>query len=160
MIDPILFRSACGRYSTGIAILSTIGSDNRPHGLTVSSFTSVSLDPPLVSVCVNRASQGMLDHIHHHRILGVNILAEPQQHLASRFARRGLDRFEGVPWFPGQNGAPLLPDSLCVLECALEHTHTAGDHEILIAAVTHASVHEGRPLLYFASTFHALPGIA
>lgn len=158
MIEPALFRSACGRYATGIAIISMIGDDDRPHGLTVNSFTSVSLDPPLVSVCLDRAANRMLEHINHRGLFGVNILAEEQQHLASRFARRGVDRFEGVTWFSGRNGAPLLPNSLCEMECALEATHAAGDHHILIAGVTHVSIHEGRPLLYFASSFQTLSG--
>ena len=105
------FRRACGRFATGVTIASVLDGQGAPHGLTVSSFTSVSLDPPLISICLGHA----VSVIHHFRKashFGINILAEDQQALSDRFARKGLDRFDGVRWQPGATGVPLIPGVL------------------------------------------------
>ena len=146
------FRRACGRFATGVAIASVVDAQGTPHGLTVSSFTSVSMDPPLVLICLGHA----VSAIHHFRAashFGINVLAEDQRALSDRFARKGHDRFEGVAWEPGISGVPLLPGVLAAIECAVHRIVPMGDHDILVGEMVHAQVHEGEPLLHFASRY-------
>ena len=146
------FRRACGRFATGVTVASVLDAQGVPHGLTVSSFTSVSLDPPLVLICLGHA----VSAIHHFRSathFAINILAEDQRALSDRFARKGHDRFEGVDWQPGVTGVPLLPGVLAAIECAVHRIVPMGDHDILVGEVVHAQVHEGEPLLHFAGKY-------
>jgi len=149
------FRKACGRFATGVTIASVMDSRGVPHGLTVSSFTSVSLDPPLILICLGHAVAA----IHHFRAathFGINVLAEDQRPLSDRFARKGHDRFEGVEWTTGDTGVPLIPGVLAALECAVHRIIPMGDHDILVGEMVRAQVHDGPPLLYFASSYRHL----
>jgi flavin reductase (DIM6/NTAB) family NADH-FMN oxidoreductase RutF len=142
------FRRACGRFATGVTIASVLDAKGAPHGLTVSSFTSVSLDPPLILICLGHA----VSAIHHFRTathFGINVLAEDQRALSERFARQGQDRFDGVAWQPGVTGVPLLPDVLAAIECAVHRIVPMGDHDILVGEMVHARVINGEPLLHF-----------
>ena len=149
------FRRACGRFATGVTIVSVLDARGRPHGLTVSSFSSVSLDPPLVLICLGHAVSAM-EHFRAAKYFGINILAEGQRDLSDRFARKGQDRFDGVEWQPGETGVPLLPDVLAALECAVHQRFTAGDHDIFVGEMVSARVAEGDPLIYFASRYRGL----
>jgi flavin reductase (DIM6/NTAB) family NADH-FMN oxidoreductase RutF len=149
------FRHACGRFPTGVTIASVMDSEGAPHGLTVSSFTSVSLDPPLILICLGHA----VSAIHHFRAVrhfGINILAEDQRALSDRFARKGHDRFEGVAWHPGVTGVPLLAGVLAEIECSVHRIVPMGDHDILVGEMLHARVHEGQPLLHWAGGYRKL----
>jgi flavin reductase (DIM6/NTAB) family NADH-FMN oxidoreductase RutF len=149
------FRRACGRFATGVAIASVIDAQGSPHGLTVSSFTSVSMDPPLVLICLGHT----VSAIHHFRAathFGINILAEDQRALSERFARKGHDRFDGLEWQAGETGAPLLAGVLAAIECAVHRIVPMGDHDILVGEMVHTMVHEGEPLLYFGSGYRKL----
>lgn len=154
-VDRESFRRACAKFATGIAVAAVIGKDGVPRGLTANSFTSVSLSPPLVLVCVD-VSSGVLPHFRASSFFAINILNEHQRHLSTRFARKGHDRFTGVEWMPGETGAPLLPYALGSLECSLTQTVEAGDHVIFIGKVVSAGWREGRPLVYFNSAYHRL----
>src|SRR5580704_13841300 len=110
------FRRACGRFPTGVTIATVLDADGQPHGLTVSSFTSVSLEPPLVSICLGHAVS-LIDTFRAAKFFGINVLADDQQSLSERFARKGYDRFEGVVWTPGETGVPLIAGSLAGIEC-------------------------------------------
>jgi len=149
------FRRVCGRFATGITVVTAMDHDGNPHGMTANSFTSVSLEPPLVLVCVDHRAK-MLETLKRADGFGINVLSEVQRDLSQAFARRGENRFNGVEWHAGQTGVPLLPGALAWLECALVNAVNAGDHAILIARVDHAACHEGRPLLYFASAYEHL----
>jgi flavin reductase (DIM6/NTAB) family NADH-FMN oxidoreductase RutF len=148
------FRHACGRFATGITIASVADPRGVPHGLTVSSFTSVSLVPPLISICLGE-SVTIIDRFRAASFFGINVLREDQEHLSEHFAKKGHDRFDGVKWHPGKTGAPLIDDVLASIECQVEQRVTAGDHEILIGRVvaTHVSEAEGKPLLHFAGEY-------
>jgi flavin-dependent trigonelline monooxygenase, reductase component len=149
------FRSACGRFATGVTIASVVDAKGAPYGLTVSSFTSVSLDPPLILICLGHAVAA----IHHFRAaahFGINILAEDQRALSERFARKGQDRFDGVAWQPGVTGVPLLPGVLAAIECAVHRIVPMGDHDILVGEMVHAQVKAGEPLLHFAGGYRKL----
>lgn len=149
------FRRACSRFATGVAVAAVRDAGGVPHGLTVNSFTSVSLDPPLVLICIdNEASviSCFRDGTH----FAINILSEGQRELSIRFATKGMDRFDGVAWTPGVGGAPLIPEALAHFECRKITTVEAGDHAIFIGRVEEMGVREGRPLLYYASDYAML----
>ena len=149
------FRRACGRFSTGVTIASVLDSEGAPHGLTVNSFTSVSLHPPLILICLGHA----VSAIHHFRAathFGINVLAEDQRALSDRFARKGQDRFDAVAWRPGITGVPLLPGVLAAIECAVHRIVPMGDHDILVGEMVHAEIHDGAPLLYFSGSYRKL----
>ena len=118
----------------------------------MNSFTSVSLDPPLVSISLGHAVT-VIDHFRKASHFGINVLADDQQALSDRFARKGHDRFDGVQWQPGATGVPLLPGVLAAIECAVYKIVPMGDHDIFVGEVVNTQVCEGDPLLYFASNY-------
>jgi flavin reductase (DIM6/NTAB) family NADH-FMN oxidoreductase RutF len=154
-LDKAAFCRTCARFPTGVTIVTVLDSEGGPHGMTASSFTSVSLDPPLVLVCVDHRAT-VLAHLRRSEHVGINVLTEQQQELSVRFARRGQDRFDGVDWQSGHGGVPLIPGALAWLECSVQRLLDAGDHAILIGEVLRATYGEGRPLVYFASSYHKL----
>lgn len=147
-IDEARFRQVLGRFATGVTVVTGVASD-RPVGLAVNSFTSVSLEPPLVAFCVSRESitWPML------RTAGafcVNILAEDQEAVSRAFAGRGPDRFLGVGWRPAPSGAPVLSGVLGWIDCTVYAEYEAGDHLIVVGVVRELeAAHEGRPLLFY-----------
>jgi flavin reductase (DIM6/NTAB) family NADH-FMN oxidoreductase RutF len=149
------FRHACGRFATGVTIATVLDADGLPHGLTVNSFTSVSLSPPLISICLGHAVT-VIDSFRESKYFGINVLADNQQALSDRFARKGQDRFEGLEWVRGENGVPLLPGVLAAIECVQRHRFSAGAHDIFIGEMVGSKVAEGEPLLYFASRYRKL----
>ncbi|HYO81391.1 MAG TPA: flavin reductase family protein [Bryobacteraceae bacterium] len=154
-VDPLLFRKACGRFATGVAIATVRGPDSTPYGLTINSFTSVSCCPPLVLICVDYRSS-LLPIFRSSSWYGLNFLEESQRPLADRFSQRQPDRFEALDWAPGQTGVPLLAGCLGSMECAVSQTVEAGDHAILLGEVVAAEWREGRPLLYYGSSYKFL----
>jgi flavin reductase (DIM6/NTAB) family NADH-FMN oxidoreductase RutF len=149
------FRHACGRFATGVTIATVLDSAGAPHGLTVSSFTSVSLEPPLVSICLGHAVT-QLDLFRESNFIGINILSDTQQHLSEHFARRGHDRFLSVSWSPGETGVPLIEGALVTIECRVEQRIPVGDHDIYVGLMVAASVSEASPLLHFAGNYRKL----
>lgn len=149
------FRLACAQFATGIAIASTLDEAGQPHGMTVNSFTSVSMNPPQILICVD-ITAGLLPIFTKGGHFGLSFLAEHQQDLSSRFARRGQNRFESTPWIAGDSGVPLIPDALAHLECRIDQTIHSGDHAILISRVLAADISSGRPLLYFERGYRRL----
>jgi flavin reductase (DIM6/NTAB) family NADH-FMN oxidoreductase RutF len=154
-VDPDEFRTGCAKFATGVSILTVIGADGEPRGMTANSFTSVSLDPPLILVCIDLKA-AILPRLEASEYFGINVLNENQQDLSSQFARPGTNRFEAVEWFAGEYGVPLLPDVLATFECAVQQTIDAGDHRIFLGQVCRINTREGRPLLYFGSKYQIL----
>ncbi len=151
-LDPLLFRRACAQFATGIAIATTMGTDGRPHGLTINSFTSVSLTPPLVLICIdNRAA--VLRAFASSPSFAINILHASQQHLSFRFSQPVEDRFDTLAWRPGSTLSPLLDGVLAQLECRTAQRIEAGDHTIYLGEVVHVALQSGEPLLYFNSRY-------
>ena len=146
------FRRACAKFATGVAVATTCDAEGVPHGITVNSFTSVSLEPPLVLICIDYRSVA-LPHFREARSYGINVLSLAQRELSNRFAQRSEPRFDGVEWHAGLSGIPLLDGALAHFECELGQVVEAGDHAVLIAEVVHASSIDGEPLLYFASGY-------
>ena len=153
--DAALFRRVCGRFPTGVTVISVLDSENRPHGMTVSSFTSISLKPPLVMVCIDLRST-VLDHFRTSTHFVVNVLAHDQEHHSRRFSTPSETRFHGVEWRGAESGAPLIEGALAHLECSTSRWFEEGDHVVLIGKVERAGYREGKPLVFFGSSYAAL----
>lgn len=159
-IDPRQFRQALGAFATGVAVVTTQDAAGAPVGLTVNSFTSVSLNPPLVLFCLGKQSAS-LTAFRDSGAFAVHVMPHAQQDLTRRFASRVEDRFDGVAWHPGHGGAPVIEGVLACFECALHACVDAGDHLILIGQVQRFSHQPSdAPLLYFQGGFHSLPRTA
>lgn len=156
-IDPRAFRNALGCFATGIAVVTTLCPDRRDVGVTVNSFSSVSLDPPLILFSLARTSQAY-DFFVNGPAFAVNVLASDQEDLSSRFSRRDLpDRWEGVGADRWDSGVPILAGCLANLECDREAVHDGGDHAIIIGRVRRLhSAAAGQPLLYFRGGYARL----
>jgi flavin reductase (DIM6/NTAB) family NADH-FMN oxidoreductase RutF len=153
--DAALYRRTCAKFATGITVVTTLDNDGHPHGMTVNSFTSVSLDPPLVLVSIDLRNS-ILGHFISTSWFGINVLAEHQEQLSRRFSSTAENRFLDVSWRAGIAGTPLLDGVLAQIECAVVQTFEAGDHTILIGEVRNATCREGKPLLFFDSKYGAL----
>jgi len=149
------FRRACGRFATGVAVATVLDAQSAPHGLTVSSFTSVSLDPPLILICLGHEVT-CIDIFRGAEHFGINVLAAGQRELSERFARKGEDRFNGTAWEAGATGVPLIPGAIARIELAVDGRIPSGDHDIFIGRMVRAQVAEGDPLLYFASGYREI----
>lgn len=151
-IDGARFRQVMGHFCTGVTVVAAVA-DGQPVGLTLQSFTSLSLDPPLVSVAVGRGSSTW-PVIRETGSFVVNVLSDEQEAVARRFATSGLDKFQGVGWVPSPSGAPILNDVLAWVDCRIEGEHEAGDHVLVVARVLDLGVGgEGGPLLFYRGGF-------
>lgn len=154
--DQRTLRDALGCFATGVTVVTCLDSGGRPVGLTANSFTSVSLEPPLLLVCVAKlaASAPALTEAAN---FAVNVLQTGQQPASIRFSTRDEDRFGTTPWSCGEGGAPILKDSLGVFECERFAVYDGGDHHILVGRVVKASFDAGLdPLLYFRGRYRRL----
>lgn len=147
-IDPDEFRAVLGRFASGVTILTARDTEGQDHGMTVSAFCSVSLVPPLVLACIDRAAD-MQDVLRKASHFGISILQEGQEALSRRFAELPSNRFEGVGYKRGESGVVLVEDALAHLECRKVDRHDAGDHAIYVGEVEWTDCGEGRPLLYY-----------
>jgi flavin reductase (DIM6/NTAB) family NADH-FMN oxidoreductase RutF len=155
MVTADQFRQVMGTFATGITVVTTRDEDGQPYGLTVNSFTSVSLDPVLVLVCLDlklRGLQAFKDSKH----FGVSILSEHQEDLSRMFAKKDSHRPANV-YMEGKLGMPLLKNSLGVMECEIVQIYEGGDHVIFLGRVEHAEVlRSDHPLLYHRGKYHRL----
>jgi flavin reductase (DIM6/NTAB) family NADH-FMN oxidoreductase RutF len=154
--DPRTLRDALGCFATGVTVVTCVDDQGRPAGLTVNSFTSVSLDPPLLLVCLHKmaASTEALTSASH---FAINVLHTGQQPASITFSTRVEDRFGCTPWSTGEAGAPILRESLCVFECERFGLHDGGDHHILVGQVVKASFDASLdPLLFFRGSYRRL----
>ena len=155
-VDPDTFRSVLGRFASGITIVTVRDQGGRDHGMTVSAFTSVSLVPPLILVCVEQtaSSHEPLLHATH---FAVNVLAAHQEPLSRRFSSGDeSERFDGVGYSRGRTGAALIDDALAHIECRRTALHPTGDHTIVVGEVQTAVAHAKRPLLYYRGGYAQL----
>jgi len=147
-----LFRRACGLFATGVAVVTTRAADGSPHGLTINSFSSLSLAPQLVMVAIDR-SCAVLAAFEASGYYAVNILREEQRAVSIRFAQLPEGRFQGIEWKAAETGSPILGGVLGVLECRTVQVVDAGDHRVLVGQVVGAVIGEGRPLVFFGSDY-------
>jgi flavin reductase (DIM6/NTAB) family NADH-FMN oxidoreductase RutF len=156
--DADSFRHVLGHYPTGVAVITAQTPDG-PVGMAMNSFTSLSLDPPLVLFCPAGSSTTwpLLRAV---GTIAINVLSAGQEAVSRAFAARYTDRFAGIGWSAGGNGAPLLDDALGWLECTVDAEYPAGDHTVVIARIELMGVHDAiaDPLVFFRGGYH--PGIA
>jgi flavin reductase (DIM6/NTAB) family NADH-FMN oxidoreductase RutF len=154
-VDRQTFRQVMGHFATGITVITALDQAGRNCGITANSFTSVSLDPPLVLVCVDRSIEffKVITEAGH---FNVNFLSHAQAELSRRFATKNIDKFDGVEHRKGVMGAPLLLETLGHLECSRYDLLPGGDHIIVVGKVEHLALTGGEPLLYFSSSYRML----
>lgn len=152
-VDPDRFKGALRRWASGVTII-TAKSGAEIGGMTVSAFSSVSLDPPLVLVCADKGSNTN-PLIADGGVFAANILANSQQELSNRFAKTGNEatRFEGLDCQSGPSGAPWIPGALATLDCKVVSVHDAGDHVIYVGEVLEVHLSDQKPLLYFDARY-------
>ena len=155
MVEGKEFRQVMGRFATGVTIVTTHGADGTPYGLTASAVASISLDPPLVMISIDRKAESF-PHFYASKVFAVNILSAEQEALSGAFAKSGGDKFAGVEYETNADGVPLLPGSLAQLECRIAASHEAGDHVIHLGEVERTSVADAEPLLYFSGGYRRL----
>ncbi len=156
-MNQLQFREALRNFASGVTVVTTADQD-RPAGMTVSAFSAVSLDPPLIQICVDRQAFT-------HEVIAragqfaVNILAEDQAHLSRLFASHEQHKFASVSYRRSDTGLPLLDGVLTALECRVVEAVAAGDHTIYIGEVLATHIGAGAPLLYYQSAYHQLPDL-
>jgi len=153
-IDPQTQRRILGRFATGVTVVTTRG-EGGSHGMTANAVASLSLDPPLVLVAVDRGAQ-MHAQLTACRCFAVNVLSEEQEQLSRRFATRGPKEFADLNVTIGETGAPILADSLAWVDCRLTDVLSGGDHDIFVGQIVAGDARDGRPLLFFAGKYGRL----
>ena len=145
-------REALGNFVTGVTIITTRNEDGL-HGLTANSFSSVSLDPPLVLFSLSRTAD-CFDAFEDTEFFAINVLRSDQEVLSSRFATKDIDKWIGVDWRPGLGGCPLLDGAIATFECRVTARHEGGDHVIYVGEVRgFARYPEGAPLAFFRGRY-------
>ncbi len=154
--DPRILRDALGTFATGVTVVTSLGDNGEPVGLTANSFTSVSLDPPLLLVCPARSASttSALEASDH---FAINVLRSDQQHISTLFATKGTDRFSEIAFDTCEHGVPIIHDALANFECRKHAVHDGGDHLILIGEITRVRfTPDHDPLLYYGGQYRNL----
>jgi len=155
-VDAREIRNVMGHFATGVTVITTKDTAGKPFGLTVNSFTSLSLNPPLVIVCVDKTVD-CYSCFDDSKVFAVNVLNEDQEELSRRFATKGLEKFEGIQWRMGENGSPLLDGVIGAIECKVTQSYEGGDHTIFLGEILSATAKGDRPLLFFKGKYIRLP---
>jgi len=154
-VSPDEFRSALGRFPSGVTVVTTTGPDGSDQGMTVSAFCSVSLEPPLVLICIEKSASAY-EALTTSPAFVVNILSAAQEQIARRFSIVDIDRFEGVGYSRSRNGFAIIDDVLGVIECNRVSSHEGGDHTIILGEVEATRAETGTPLLYYRGGYAQL----
>jgi flavin reductase (DIM6/NTAB) family NADH-FMN oxidoreductase RutF len=155
MNDKKAFRQCLGRFATGVTVVTCCDAAGDACGITVNSFSSVSLEPPLVLWNIAKVSsslQAYLDAEH----FAVNVLGAEQENLSLHFARSDHTHFEDIDYTMSADGAPILPDTLATFECRTHEIHDCGDHYIIVGEVTRFRAGDGEPLLFFGGAYRTI----
>lgn len=155
MISEDEFRRALGRFASGVTVVTARDASGKLHGITVSAFCSVSLDPPLILVCIDK-NTGSHYALTQTDSFVVNVLREDQQYVSARFASYLTDKFETVEYRLGIRDLPILENALANLECRLVNSHNNGDHTIFVGQIERATIGSGNPLIYFHGNYRKL----
>ena len=154
-IDEALFKLAMSHFASGVTVVTT-EHEGTPYGMTVASFASLSLHPPLVLICIEKAVKTH-DALAAAEKFGVSMLAQEQTEISGRFASKKIeDKFAGIGWSRGELGMPLIDNAICALECRVHSALPGGDHTIFVGEVVSARTAEGPPLVYFRSGYREL----
>ena len=156
VIDSQELRRVMGHFATGVAVITTKDKHGVPNGLTANSFLSLSLDPPLVLISVDKSAQ-CYACFECENGFTVNFLGEDQEELSRRFATKGIDKFAGLQWHEGINGAAILDSVLGYVECKIRQCLDGGDHTIVVGEILDAHASGERPLLFFKGKYQRLP---
>ncbi|MEM7465777.1 MAG: flavin reductase family protein [Pseudomonadota bacterium] len=154
-ISPDDFRKASGLWATGVSIVTTIDTEATPYGLTMNSVTSLSLDPPLYIVNLDKGSDTLIT-LEASGAFCINVLSDQQQELSNRFAKKGGNKFEDVAYSPGFRDVPCLTGALMSIQCEVHDIHDGGDHKIVVgkvAAITHLDPETTQPLLFYRGRY-------
>ena len=152
-IDKDAFKAVMGSFAAGVTVVTTVDADGKRWGLTATAFSSVSMDPPLGLVCVDKraGSHGVLSTSGK---FAVSLLTDAQMDLSNSFASRTDDKFEGVAWHPGEvTGCPVLDDALAWMECEVADVFPGGDHDIFVGRLVASGMGEGKPLVYWRGKY-------
>jgi flavin reductase (DIM6/NTAB) family NADH-FMN oxidoreductase RutF len=155
-MNPQELRRVLGHFATGVTVITTKDEKGTPFGFTANAFTSLSLNPPLVLICVDKNVK-CYSCFDESKLFAVNILAEGQDDISHRFATKGIEKFAGVKWRKSKNGLALLDGALAYIECKVTHSHEGGDHTIYVGEIVHAVASGDRPLLFFKGKYCPLP---
>jgi 4-nitrophenol 2-monooxygenase / 4-nitrocatechol 4-monooxygenase, reductase component len=153
-VDDAHFKLAMSHFASGVTVVTT-EHEGKPYGLTVASFASLSLHPPLVLVCIEKSVKSH-DALVSAKKFAVNILSADQVDVSNRFATKLDDKFAGIATRLGHLGVPLIEGALCAIECRVRDQLAGGDHSIFIGDVVAIEAREGAPLLYFRSGYRQL----
>jgi len=148
-------RRVMGHFATGVTVITTLAQDGKLHGLTANAVSSLSLDPPLLIICVDKKADSY-SCFEQSKVFTVNILSDDQEDLSRRFAVSGGEKFEGVAYRRGANGAPILNGSLAHLECKVYAAYDGGDHTIYLGLIDVAETREAKPLLFFRGGYREI----
>jgi flavin reductase (DIM6/NTAB) family NADH-FMN oxidoreductase RutF len=154
-VSPDEFREALSRFASGVSVVTTCGSDGKPHGMTVSAFCSVSLIPPRVLICIEKITASHTAFAESGAYV-VNVLHRSQMPLSERFANPAEDKFSDITFHAGIEGIPVLDNALANIECRITHTFDGGDHTIFLGSVENVNCHDGDPLIYYRSEYRGL----
>ena len=154
-VDAASFRRTMGQFASGVTVVTTRDASGQLLGLTVSAFCSVSLEPPLVLVCIDHRSEANRGLRESGRF-AVSVLGEHQEEVSRRFAAPGSGKLDGFGFADGHEGLPLVPGALAHVECRVRSFHDEGDHAVWVGEVTRAAAHPGRPLLHHAGGYRRL----
>ncbi|MDX2193377.1 MAG: flavin reductase family protein [Gemmatimonadales bacterium] len=154
-MDSSTFRQLLGRFATGVTVITATDAEGRPHGMTASSLTSVSLAPPLLLVCVDHGAS-FHPVIERAEAFVVNVLTNHQETVSRRFAGKHEDKFDGIGYRISDHGLVLLDGALAHLECAVERRIPAGDHTIVLGRLVGGDAADGHPLLYYRGGYAEL----
>lgn len=147
------FKALMGSFAAGVTVVTTRDSSGSAWGLTATAFTSLSLDPPLCLVCIDRRTASHQPLVESGRF-AVSVLTDQQQSVSNQFASRVPDKFAGVPWQEGPiTAVPVLSEALAWMECEIAAIHGGGDHDILVGRIVSAHVRDGRPLVYWRGAY-------
>jgi flavin reductase (DIM6/NTAB) family NADH-FMN oxidoreductase RutF len=147
-------RRIMGHFATGVTVITTISKEGVPYGLTANAFMSVSLEPPLLLISVDKKADSY-PHFEQSRVFNINILRDDQEGLSRRFAVSGGNKFEGVAYHRAANNVPILEDTLAHIECRLYAAYDGGDHTLYLGEILEAETREGRPLLFYRGGYRA-----
>lgn len=153
-IDKNELRRIMGHFATGVTVITTISNDGTVYGLTANAFMSVSLEPPLLLISVDKKAESY-PYFEQSRVFTINILRDDQEGLSRKFAVSGGNKFEGIAYHRGANNVPILEDTLAHIECRLYAAHDGGDHTLYLGEVLEAETREGKPLLFYRGGYRA-----
>lgn len=153
--DSLEFRRTLGRFATGVCIAATVDADDHPVGMTINSFGSLSLEPPLILWSIGNGSS-LRTAFEKHGYFSINVLRVDQVALSNTFAMSPGDRFAGLDWMAGLGGVPLLNDCLARFQCAVERVLPGGDHQLILGRVVALETFDGEPLLFYAGGYRRI----